>query len=415
MSSISGTTRRSDLNGCVRIGIDATCCFNRRGYGRFTRQLLHEMVRRHPQHKYVCLVDQDPPPGTLPEGVEVVNANPARKVCESAVADGRRTLGEMYAFTRLVRRIKADVFFFPAIYSFFPVPPGTRSVVCIHDTIAENLPELIFTSRTTRWAWRAKVRVALWQATRVMTVSESSRAGIQRHFGRDSDLVTEGPSNIFGLGEPDSIEATLRSFGLADRPYVLFVGGISPHKNLTTLISAMKAVREAHDVRLVIVGDSNADGFRNNAAELQAQIDDAGVRESCVFMGFLPDDQLADLYRGARCLVFPSLCEGFGLPAIEAMACGTAVLASDNSSLPEVVGDAGLFFDPLDATEMGNKIIKLLDDEELRAELERKGLERSRGFTWELAADMAMKSLMKAATHGSGQRVVNSRPSESAP
>ena len=385
----------------MRIGIDATCCFNRRGFGRFTQQLLRALVRAFPEHEYVLLVDRDAAPGDVPEGCEVVNARPARTVTASAVAGDRRTLGEMLAFTLAARRARPDVFFFPAVYSYFPLPLRLRSVVCFHDTIAEDFPELVFPNRTSRWAWGAKVRLALWQATRIMTISAASRASLMRHFGvkpDEIDVVTEGPSPGFGvLDDRERVRATLRSLNLADRPYLLFVGGISPHKNLTTLLDAMQKVLPEHEVRLVMVGDLDADGFLANPDELRARIDaDERLRASCVFTGFVSDEDLVDLYNGATALVFPSLGEGFGLPAVEAMASGIPVLASNAGSLPEVVGDAGLFYDPLDASAMAREISRFLDDDELRADLGKRAIVRARQFTWERAAELAMASLERA-------------------
>lgn len=385
----------------MRIGIDATCCFNRRGFGRFTLQLLQALVREHPEHEYVLFVDRDPEPGELPSGCEVVNARPARTVAASAVAGDRRSLGDMLAFTRAVRRIGCDVFFFPAVYSYFLLPPRMPAVVCFHDTIAEDFPELIFPGATSRWAWGLKVRAALWQATRIMTISAASRTSIMRHFGVEPDridVVTEGPSPGFQvIADRERVRATLRSLGLLDRPYLLFVGGISPHKNLSTLLDAMPLVLLENRVRLVMVGDLAADGFLANADELRARIEsDERLRSSCVFTGFVSDGQLVDLYNGASALVFPSLGEGFGLPAVEAMASGVPVLASRAGSLPEVVGDAGLFYDPRDAGAMAREINRFLGDSRLRADLGRRALRRAEQFSWERAAELALASLQKA-------------------
>ncbi len=386
----------------MRIAIDTTCVWNRRGFGRFTVELLRALVARHPEHDYVLLVDREPARGELPEACAIVNASPERTVNRSAVAKGRRSLADMLRFTRAARRTKPDVLFFPAVYSFFPVAPGTRTVVCFHDTIAEDHPELVFPDRAGRWAWKAKMRLALWQATRVMTISEASRRSLATLYGLSEeriDLVTEGPSPSFlAPSSPEAVRATLERLGLpGDRPLLLHVGGMSPHKNLTTLLEAAAILLRRHAAYLVLVGDPEADGFHANAAELRARIaSDERLRDNVRFTGFVSDADLVHLYRGALALVFPSLAEGFGLPAVEAMACGLPVLASRAGSLPEVVGDAGLLFDPRDARGMAESIERILVDDGLRRELSRRARERVRLFTWERAADLALASFRRA-------------------
>lgn len=385
----------------MRIAIDATSALNQRGFGRFTRQLLKTLVARNRQHEYVFLVDRAPGGDDLPEGCEVVNAHPRRTVMESAVNGSRRSLADMFAFTRETRRCRPDLFFCPTIYSYFPLPIGLRSVVCFHDTIAEDFPELIFTRSVERWAWRIKVWLALRQATRIMTVSESSRLSLMRRFklaGSRIDVVTEGPSPLFsGKISEGACQAAIDELGIGDRPYLLFVGGISPHKNLLTLLDAMDLVLKRHDVQLVMVGDPLASGFLANHPELKVKIDASeALKSHCTFTGFVPDETLAALYSRAQALVFPSLGEGFGLPAVEAMSQGVPVLASNAGSIQEIVADAGLYYPPLDAEEMARKITTFLSDPKLQATLRDRARKRIRRFTWERAADLAMESFERA-------------------
>ena len=385
----------------MRIAIDATSALNLRGYGRFTRQLLETLVARNGQDEFVFLVDQAPGEDDLPHGCEIINAKPSRTVVESAVSGSRRSLADMFAFTKATRGCKPDVFFCPTIYSYFPLPLSLRSVVCFHDTIAEDFPELIFDRALERRAWQAKVWLALRQATRIMTVSESSRLSLMQQFdlkGSQIDVVTEGPSPLFTeIVSPAACQAALEDLGLGSRPYLLFVGGISPHKNLSTLLDAMDLVLEDHDVQLVMVGDPLASGFLANCSELQAKIDASeALKSHCTFTGFVPDATLVALYSRAQALMFPSLGEGFGLPAVEAMSQGVPVLASSAGSLQEIVGDAGLYYPPLDAAEMARKINAFLSDPTLQSTLRKRALKRVKRFTWERAADLAMESLNRA-------------------
>ncbi len=386
----------------MRVAIDATCAWNRRGFGRFTVELLHALARLGAPHRFTLLVDREPEPGLLPDGWDVVNAAPRRTVTASAVAGGRRSLRDLWAFTRAAHRLAPDVLFYPAVYSFFPAPPGTPAVVCFHDTIAESLPDLIFPDRISRWSWNAKVRLALLQATRLMTVSESSRQALAARFRLDPagiDLVTEGPGRAF-RDPPDaaSVAACLARLGVpAHRPYLLHVGGLSPHKNLARLLQAVTLLGERADVSLVLTGDEGADGFLAEAQRLKEMAaNDPRLRDRCVFTGYVSDPDLVALYAGAAALVFPSLGEGFGLPAVEAMACGVPVLASREGSLPEVVGDAGLAFDARDPAHMAAVMQRLLGAPDLRRDLAHRARARSRLFTWERAAEMALASLERA-------------------
>jgi glycosyltransferase involved in cell wall biosynthesis len=163
--------------------------------------------------------------------------------------------------------------------------------------------------------------------------------------------------------------------------YVLYVGGLSPHKNLIRLIEAFGRAGLDDGVRLILVGDLG-DVFHTHVPELRAAVSRAGLRERVHFTGFVPDDDLVYLYNRAEALAQPSLLEGFGLPAVEAMACGVPVVYSRAGSLPEVVGDAGLDVDPTDVDALAAAIRRLLGDPALRRDLGGRALRRAGRFTW---------------------------------
>ncbi len=184
-----------------------------------------------------------------------------------------------------------------------------------------------------------------------MTVSQASSRAIQRWLGRPDPrirVITEGPDPIFGprAAGPES-DGVLRRHGL--RPgerYLLYVGGLSPHKNLPRLVEAF-ARSGGDDVRLVLTGDVH-DVFHTCVPAIRAAIERHGLGGRVILTGFVPDEDLVFLYGRAFALVQPSLLEGFGLPAVEAMACGTPVISSQAGSLPEVIGEAGVYFEPTD-------------------------------------------------------------------
>ncbi|MFN7974153.1 MAG: glycosyltransferase family 1 protein [Acidobacteriota bacterium] len=298
--------------------------------------------------------------------------------------------------------LSANVFFFPAVYSYFPLFRPVPSVVTFHDAIAEEHPDLVFPERRARLFWRMKTRLALATATRILTVSDSARLQISRLFGIPESAIavaTEGAAEIFGRRhDPLDVARALGKYGLPrDRPLFLYVGGISPHKNIDGLLRALARLQDA-TFHLAIVGDKDSDTFLSCYPAIAKLAQDLGLASRITFPGFVPDGDLALLYAGATALVFPSFSEGFGLPAVEAMASGLPVAASRAGSLPEVVKDAGLLFDPRDEGSIADAIARLLADAELRARLRRAGLARAAQYSWEPSAHAVVRLLEEIAS-----------------
>lgn len=384
----------------MKIGVDACCWSNKRGFGRFTRELLTAMVATETPHTFVFFADQATAAvSTFPEGVEVVAASTKEMPTEAAAAAGRRSLGDMMALTRQVRKHDLDLFFFPAVYSYFPILNRTQVVVTIHDVIADNDPKSTFPNRRAQFFWQAKERLALFQSDRVLTVSKHSKRTICSYFGLPETAVavtTEGASATFrNLPHDAAMHQVLRPYGLEPTGrFVLYVGGISPHKNLQTLVDAFAALIQdpaTADVKLVLVGDYERDGFYTDYPRLKQQVEHLGLEEQVVFTGYVPDDELVYLYNAAHLLAFPSLDEGFGLPAVEAMQCGTPVAASNRGSLPEIVGGAGRLYDPLDPIAIRQVLHEILQNDTLRASLQQQSLARAQQFTWHQAAEQTLR------------------------
>jgi glycosyltransferase involved in cell wall biosynthesis len=306
----------------------------------------------------------------------------------------------MLAMGRAVARAGLDLMYFPATYTFYPVWNVPRLVVTMHDTLALAHPELVFPTRRGRMAWWLKEQVAARWADRIVTVSETSRRALQECLGLPADklrVVSEGPDPIFVPGDDEpAAHAVLRKHGLIPGSrYLLYVGGLSPHKNLPRLIDAFSQI-DANDIRLVLVGDMK-DVFHTEVAAIRSAIEQAHLSERVLLPGFVPDGELMHLYRRAYALVQPSLMEGFGLPAVEAMACGTPVISSRAGSLSEVIGDAGLFFDPRVVGEMTAAMSSLLSDRSRRDELAARALVRASSFSWERAARALMECFAEVA------------------
>ena len=390
----------------MRIGIDACTWLNRRGYGRFTRTLVSEMLADYPQHDYTLMVDHHTAAAARDEfpkraNVEVIQTR--EQPIKAASAYGSRSVVDLWKLGRAVSRSQFDVFLFPTSYSFYPVFGKTPVVVVLHDTIAEQHPEFIFPSLRSRLFWNLKTWLAMRRAGRLVTVSQDARQQIATTFRRTIDtieVINEGPAPCFRpLAPTDSSAAILKRYRLPENaPLILYVGGISPHKNLETLVRAVRQVdRPWH---LVLAGDYSGDSFFSSYEKVTALVGKIDIADRVTFTGYVPDEDLVVLYNTAAMLVLPSLSEGFGLPVIEAMACGLPVAVSNRGSLPEVVGEAGLLFDPRSEKEIAEVISRLLTDNALRSVLRSRSLARAKLFSWENAARKMMSILEEAARAG---------------
>jgi glycosyltransferase involved in cell wall biosynthesis len=302
---------------------------------------------------------------------------------------GRRLPAYMVAgpaqIAAVAHRDRLDVIHDPFGVSPFFMPrrlaPFGR-VLTLHDMVPFVYPETH--ARLTNVLFRRYIPRSLRFVDRIITDSDSSRRDIVRFLRFPKERVAAIPigvaSRFTPVGEDDCRRVRHR-LGLPTE-YILTVGSLSPRKNLETLFAAYHQLRQ-RDLphRLVVVGPTawKSSGIFHRLRAL-------GIEADVLLTGFVPDDDLPALYRGASAFAFPSLYEGFGLPPLEAMACGTPVVTSNKSSLPEVVGDAGLLVDPLDVDALTSALDRLLTDPELSSALIRRGIVRSKSFTWERTA-----------------------------
>lgn len=378
----------------MRIGIDVCCWSNRRGFGRYTREVVRQLVAQGQRHEFVLFVDPwTAAEAEFPPGAQLKIVATGRQPMRAASADGARSALDLWRMQRAVARHRLDLFYFPAVYSFFPLPRRLPAVITFHDAIAESHPTLIFPNRRARLFWNLKIRLALRQADRIVTVSAASQRRIAGTFGCPESEITvipEGPGPVFRPLEcAERVRTVRQRYDLpAEVPLVLYVGGISPHKNLDGLLRAMAILRErsSDPWHLVLVGDYQRDSFFGCYASVLQLARDLELADRVTFTGFVPDEDLVALYNAATLLVLPSFDEGFGLPVVEAMACGLPVAVSNRGSLPEVAGDAGLPFSPADPEETAGAIGRLLGDADLRRRLGERGLRRAESYSWQSAA-----------------------------
>lgn len=288
----------------------------------------------------------------------------------------------------------------------FTAPPFAPCpvVVSIHDLSFEHLPE---TFKRRSWAQlRLTVRRSARKATHILALSEHARADIVATYGISPDRVTAIPLAAADRFQPVVDERELQrvrhTYGIAG-DYILTVGSIQPRKNLGRLIAAYARLRTDAKVgppQLVIVGRQAW-----LVGETLRAIRDSGFSDSIILTGYVPDDDLPALYSGARCFVYPSFFEGFGLPPLEAMRCGVPVVAGNRTSLVEVVGDAGVLVDPLNPEAIATGLSQVLSDEDLRRELGARGLERSRLFNWRETAKRTLEVYERAADNERTARI----------
>jgi glycosyltransferase involved in cell wall biosynthesis len=290
------------------------------------------------------------------------------------------SLREQLSIPARLMQESADLFHSPH-YVLPPLVP-CKSVVTIHDCIHLMFPQYL----PNRFAY-TYARASLWAATRkaerILTVSETSKTDILRYFAVPAERIVVAYNAIderFAIQPPRELIDRTRERYQLDGPFALYVGNIKPHKNLERLIDAFHIVRREgfERLRLLIIGDQILKYPR-----LRRAVDRYKLHKHVRFLGFVPDETLAALYRLATVFVFPSLYEGFGLPPLEAMAGGTPVVTSNCSSLPEVCGDAAVLVDPYDAESIAEGIRRVLADPDLRATLVERGLRRSRDFSWD--------------------------------
>lgn len=369
----------------MRIGIDGGCLPNRRGFGRFARQVVRCLAEAPSEDQFVVLVDRPSLDRVrIPDRMETLAVDVREAPSLAASASGRRGLRDLFAMGLAASKANLDLIYFPTSYSFFPVWNVGKVVVTLHDTLALAHPELVFKHWTGRLAWTAKEHAAVRWADRVLTVSEAAKRDVMAMFRLTENrvgVVSEAPDAAFFPRTNRGISTPVLSKYRIDpnRRFLLYVGGLSPHKNLPRLIEAF-AQGAPDDADLVLVGDLG-DNFLTHIPVLKDTVARLGLENRVNFTGFVPDDELAHIYSTAYSLIQPSLMEGFGLPPVEAMACGTPVLSSTAGSLPEVVGEAGIFFDPHDVLSMTAAIRGLFQDPMQRDRLADLALKRSRLFT----------------------------------
>ena len=361
----------------VRIAIDARKLHDF-GIGTYIRNLLKQLARLDRESEYVLLC-QERDASVAPTLGENFRAIPDRSRPYS--------MREQISLPWSLRREQVDVFHAP----HYVLPPliRSRSVVTIHDCIHLMFPEYLPNRLALAYA-RASIWTATRVATRILTVSEASKRDILRYFDVPASKITviyNGIDDRFRVQPTDEEMMRVSERYQLQGDFILYAGNVKPHKNLERLIDAFHLLRQSglDHLTLVVIGDDIS-----KYAELRRAVHRYNLHKHVRFLGYMPDDALAVLYRRAAVFVFPSLYEGFGLPPLEAMASGAPVVTSNVSSLPEVVGGAAVLVDPRDAQSIADGLARVLTDSGLRADLRARGFVRAAEFSWEHAVQQIL-------------------------
>ena len=370
----------------MRIGIEGSTWDYPRGFGRYTRELTHALARVWSPHELTLVIHSSAAGrADLPDMPR--NVIPTRSTDVGvAAAEQRRSLFEMMRTGRALSRF--DAVFFPTHYSFVPVSPRVRVGLVIHDAIPETIPQEWLRPRTTRLRWNAKTRLACCQASFVATSTLAAARAIRERLpigNRPIVVLGAGTAPVFSPDALPEDPGLVEPWVPSGQRFVLYVGAIGPHKRVPDLIRAFGCVPtdpDRPDLLVLVGAEQGSERERGSVEQALAELGPA--RSRVVRPGFVPDATLAALYRRAACVVLPAEAEGFGLPALEAMASGAPVLASRIPALEEVCGDAAEYFDGIGA--LPGALGRLLSDPERRAILATRGPARATVFGWDTAA-----------------------------
>ena len=400
----------------MKIGIDARLYGPKnRGLGRYIQKLIENLEKVDHENQYIIFLRK----------ANWNNYQPRNSNFKKVLADYQwYSLKEQIFMPWKIWQQKLDLIHLPnynvpILSSIFPVfrgiasssseglqrgPRNDRRIVTIHDLVITRFPDQRATTlnpllyKIKLWAYRLVIWLAVKKAEKIITVSEFSKNELVEYFRLDPEkiIVTyEGADEIVNRKSQIAKKLQTTNYpGLAPQsgagklqanfPYLLYVGAAYPHKNLENLLQAFNALTTTHKLKsykLVLVGEQ--DYFYQR---LKQKIKKMGLEEKVIFPGYLDDQTLNQVYQNALCYVFPSYYEGFGLPGLEAMAQGVPVLASQAGSLPEIYGEAALYFNPYDIKDIARAIDKIINDENLRKEMIKKGFEQVKKFSWQNCA-----------------------------
>ncbi len=373
----------------LKIGIDGRWIFPAiSGVGRVTEKLItHLSTIDRENHYYVFFSD----PVLREKYSRRWGDNP--RIRPIPVPWGIFSPGGQWGMPSRIEKLELDIFHSTNYFLPLFLRPGVKAVATVHDLIPLKFPHFTPRAWKTRFhpVFRRVLNRSARRADRVITVSRHTRRDLVADLGLPPEKIAVIHNGIDPAYRPlekeEMVRIVKRKLGSAD-PYLLYVGRFDPYKNVAGLVRAFAGFSRNRSDRPRLVLAGHPDPRYPEAAEAVAELQ---LGSRVVFLDGVGEEELVALYNGARALVLPSLYEGFGLPPLEAMACGTPVIVSDRASLPEVVGEAGLLVDPESTEALAAAIERLWDSAELRREYRRRGLARAAEFSWEKTASETLK------------------------
>jgi glycosyltransferase involved in cell wall biosynthesis len=372
----------------MRIGFDARTVPLRGGIGTYSRSILQEFADAGVETVVFC---EDRVKNTIPlaDSFTLVNAD-----MDPSASSGRK------AFRTLVRDSRVDLLHVPS--PFAPSPCPVPLVNTVHDIAPFLYPRTL--STRLRMSYKRQFRSTVEESRRIITVSQITYSALGVYAGVDQTkarVIHNGVSKRFKPETDAKALLAVRSRHSLPERYVFWVGDFRPEKNLPFLIQSWSKLRDQMPdlPTLVLAGEK-----RGDYNKIKDEVRKLGLEGNVLFSGFIPDDDLPAVYSAATVFVFPSLYEGFGLPPLEAMACGTPCVVSNSSSLPEVTGTAGLLFNPTSSEGLADCMVKVLTQPELSASLREAGLRQAALYSWKRAAEETLQvyseALESPGTHG---------------
>jgi glycosyltransferase involved in cell wall biosynthesis len=366
------------------------------GSGQYLNGLLRSFPAEATEHQFLLVI----PPGVRERQFPELQVEFWHFESERWGSRPGKVLFEQMAFPRACRKWGAHVAHVP--YWGSPLWPGVPTVVTIHDLIPMLLPA--YRGGPLVQLYTRLVAASARRATVVLTDSLASKRDIEEYLGLPAEAID---CVYLAAGEKFSPEAEadddlIREIYELPQRYVLYLAGHDERKNLEGVLGAFATVAQSDDDVTLVIGGKLPSKDRPPFYDPRPLVAALGINETVLFTGWVDEDHAPALYRGAACAVFPSRYEGFGLPVLEALACGTPLITSDTSSLPELVGDAGFALDPDDTDGLAGAMLACLVDEPLAAELRRRGPEQAAKFTWAQTARETLAAYQRAASMGAG-------------
>lgn len=368
-----------------RIGIDARFYGPiGKGLGRYVQEVVDNILKMDRDNDYIIFLCR--------ENFDELLIDEYKNVKKVMLNVRWYTLKEQLIFPFYIWRQKLDLMHFPHFNVPFFVP--SKFVVTIHDLIltkfktvrATTLNPFVYNLKN--FFYRLIIKRALKKSKKIITVSNFTKNDIIEQFKVKEEKIVVTYEGVANLSKGrDSLfvakldEGEVLGYYNIDSPFLLYVGNAYPHKNLDFLIeNFFQLYQQNNNLRLVLVG--REDYFYKRLKDLSKKLSPNSSKDIIIFAGYVPDDKLEILYQNALLYVFPSLYEGFGLPPLEAMARSCPVLSSNTSSMPEILGEAALYFDPRDKVDFINKAQQLIENQELRNKMIALGLAQVKKYSW---------------------------------